>query len=238
MNIKDYFERICYKGSQDKIDLETLTEVFQHHIHAVPFENLSLHCGQTIQLDLESVYDKIVKHNHGGWCLENSQLLFWAFQIMGYKGAHVYDPERKAYYPNSTHLLIRVILEGKTYIVDGGLGVDYQMWQPMDPAKVSLPLYLLYILGEGQSPPSLTLESALIFWRLQSQHTTPRWSWPQLCIGRKTLSNSTAVCTGCRWTTTPYSPTLRSPEVVKVGHPCSTPTPALFFRVVFCPASS
>ncbi|XP_015671728.1 arylamine N-acetyltransferase, pineal gland isozyme NAT-3-like [Protobothrops mucrosquamatus] len=136
MNIKDYFERICYKGSPEKIDLGALTEVFQHHIRAVPFENLSLHCGETIQLDLESVYDKIVKHNRGGWCMENNQLLFWAFQTMGYKvsllGAHVYDPERKAYKKDFTHLLIKVVLEGKTYIVDGGFGVAYQMWQPME----------------------------------------------------------------------------------------------------------
>ncbi|XP_034282326.1 arylamine N-acetyltransferase, pineal gland isozyme NAT-3-like [Pantherophis guttatus] len=136
MNIKDYFERICYKGSQEKTDLETLTEVFQHHISAVPFENLSLHCGETIQLDLESVYDKIVKHSHGGWCMENNQLLFWAFQTMGYEvgllGARVYVPERKAYNQDVTHVLIKVTLEGKTYIVDGGFGVAYQMWQPME----------------------------------------------------------------------------------------------------------
>lgn len=112
MNIKDYFERICYKGSQEKIDLETLTEVFQHHIRAVPFENLSLHCGETVQLDLESVYDKIVKHNRGGWCMENNHLLFWAFQTMGYEvgllGARVYEPERKAYNQDVTHVLIKV----------------------------------------------------------------------------------------------------------------------------------
>lgn len=136
MNIKDYFERICYKGSPEKKDLGALTEVFQHHIRAVPFENLSLHCGETIQLDLESVYDKIVKHNRGGWCMENNQLLFWVFQTMGYKvsllGARVYDPERKAYKKDFTHLLIKVVLEGKTYIVDGGFGVAYQMWQPME----------------------------------------------------------------------------------------------------------
>ncbi|XP_063168905.1 arylamine N-acetyltransferase, pineal gland isozyme NAT-3-like [Candoia aspera] len=136
MNIKDYFGRICYKGPQEKIDLGTLTEIFQHHIRAVPFENLSLHCGETIQLDLELTYDKIVKHNRGGWCMENNQLLFWALQTMGYKssllGACVYDPEQNAYHKDFTHLLIKVVLEGKIYIVDGGFGVAYQMWQPME----------------------------------------------------------------------------------------------------------
>ncbi|XP_070617716.1 arylamine N-acetyltransferase, pineal gland isozyme NAT-3-like [Erythrolamprus reginae] len=134
MNIKHYFERICCKGSQEKIDLETLTEVFS--TSHPPFENLSLHCGKTIRLDLESVYDKIVTHNRGGWYMENNQLLFWAFQTMGYKvgllGAHVYHPERKVYNQDFSHLLIKVVLEGKTYIVDGGFGVAYQMWQPME----------------------------------------------------------------------------------------------------------
>ncbi|XP_032086068.1 arylamine N-acetyltransferase, pineal gland isozyme NAT-3-like [Thamnophis elegans] len=136
MNIQDYFERICYKGSQEKVDLETLTEVFQHHIRAVPFENLSLHCGETIPLDLESAYDKIVKRHRGGWCMENNQLLSWVFQIMGYKvgllSARVYNPERKGYSEDDNHLLIKVVLEGKTYIVDGGFGMAYQMWEPME----------------------------------------------------------------------------------------------------------
>uniref|UniRef100_A0A8C8VF36 arylamine N-acetyltransferase n=1 Tax=Pelusios castaneus TaxID=367368 RepID=A0A8C8VF36_9SAUR len=136
MNITEYFTRISYKGSYKNLDLETLTEIFQHHIRAVPFENLSIHCGETIEIDLESVYDKIVRKKRGGWCMENNHLLSWVLKTLGYDttilGAKVYSPEENAYNHNITHFLLKVVLDGKAYTVDGGFGMIYQMWQPME----------------------------------------------------------------------------------------------------------
>ncbi|XP_025025505.1 arylamine N-acetyltransferase, pineal gland isozyme NAT-10-like [Python bivittatus] len=39
--------------------------IFQHRIEAVPFENPSILSRETITLDLEQVYNKIVKKRHG-----------------------------------------------------------------------------------------------------------------------------------------------------------------------------
>ncbi|XP_072836501.2 arylamine N-acetyltransferase, pineal gland isozyme NAT-10 [Pogona vitticeps] len=136
MNIAEYFARTGYKGSLDTLDLETLTAVFQHHICAVPFENLSIHCGETITLDLEDIYTKIVKKRRGGWCMENNLLLSWVLKTMGYDttilGAYVYFPQQKAYDTIMSHLILQVVIDGKSYIVDAGFGVSYQMWQPME----------------------------------------------------------------------------------------------------------
>ncbi|KFV85449.1 Arylamine N-acetyltransferase, pineal gland isozyme NAT-3 [Struthio camelus australis] len=136
MDIKEYFARISYQGSYDKLDLDTLTKILQHHIRAVPFENLSIHCGERIELDLESLYNKIVRKNRGGWCMENNQLLAWALKTLGYDvtllGAKVYVPEYDAYADEIDHLLLKVVLHGKPYIVDGGFGMVYQLWQPME----------------------------------------------------------------------------------------------------------
>ena len=60
MNIEAYFERIGYKHSRDRLDLETLTDILQHQIQAIPFENLNIHCGDTMELDLEALFDQIV----------------------------------------------------------------------------------------------------------------------------------------------------------------------------------
>lgn len=136
MNIKGYFARISYQGPQDKSDLETLTAVFLHHIRSVPFENLSMHCGESMELELEAIYEKIVEKNRGGWCMENNLLLFWALQTMGYEisllGGYVYNPRQKAYDKEINHLLLKVVLDGKAYIVDGAFGIAYQMWEPME----------------------------------------------------------------------------------------------------------
>ncbi|NXO04348.1 ARY2 protein, partial [Rhinopomastus cyanomelas] len=136
MDIKEYFTRISYRGSYDKPDLATLTDIFQHHIRAVPFENLSIHCGERVELDLEATYNKIVKKNRGGWCMENNHLLFWVLKTLGYDvtllGSKVYVPEYDAYPEQIDHLLLKVVLDGKSYIVDGGFGMAYQLWQPME----------------------------------------------------------------------------------------------------------
>ncbi|NWH81493.1 ARY2 protein, partial [Piaya cayana] len=136
MDIKEYFARISYQGSYNKPDLATLTDIFQHHIRAVPFENLSIHCGERIELDLEVTYNKIVRKKRGGWCMENNHLLSWALKTLGYNvtllGSRVYVPEYDAYAEEIDHLLLKVVLDDKSYIVDGGFGMAYQMWQPME----------------------------------------------------------------------------------------------------------
>ncbi|NXP12166.1 ARY2 protein, partial [Thinocorus orbignyianus] len=136
MDIKEYFARISYRGSYDKPDLATLTDIFQHHIRAVPFENLSIHCGEIIELNLEATYNKIVRKNRGGWCMENNHILSWVLKTLGYNitllGAKVYVPEYEAYADEIDHLLLKVVLDDKSYIVDGGFGMVYQLWQPLE----------------------------------------------------------------------------------------------------------
>lgn len=136
MNVEEYFTRTGYKGPREILDLETLTAIFQHHIRAIPFENLSIHCGETITLDLDQVYNKIVKKKRGGWCMEINQLLSWVLKNLGYNttilGANVYNSQQDIYAPHMTHLIIKVVIDGIAYIVDAGFGVSYQMWQPME----------------------------------------------------------------------------------------------------------
>ncbi|XP_040426985.1 arylamine N-acetyltransferase, liver isozyme-like isoform X2 [Cygnus olor] len=135
MNIQEYFARISYDGSHKDADLQTLTVIFQHHIQAIPFENLSMHCGETIDLDLQSIYNKIVRKKRGGWCLESNYLLFWALKEIGYDvcilGGNSYDPAEKAYTAHINHILLKVEIKGSPYIVDAGFGGAYQAWQPV-----------------------------------------------------------------------------------------------------------
>ncbi|XP_009956484.1 PREDICTED: arylamine N-acetyltransferase, liver isozyme-like [Leptosomus discolor] len=135
MNIQEYFTRISYNESHKEADLQTLTVIFQHHIQAIPFENLSMHCGETIELDLQSTYNKIVRKKRGGWCLESNHLLFWALQKLGYEvcilGGKSYEPAERAYTAEINHILLKVVIKGNSYIVDAGFGGAYQAWQPL-----------------------------------------------------------------------------------------------------------
>uniref|UniRef100_A0A8C8F7Q5 arylamine N-acetyltransferase n=1 Tax=Oncorhynchus tshawytscha TaxID=74940 RepID=A0A8C8F7Q5_ONCTS len=53
MNLEEYFKRIGFHGPFSKPDLETLNQVHKHHVMSIPFENLSIHCGEKITMDHE-----------------------------------------------------------------------------------------------------------------------------------------------------------------------------------------
>uniref|UniRef100_K9II88 Arylamine N-acetyltransferase 1 n=1 Tax=Desmodus rotundus TaxID=9430 RepID=K9II88_DESRO len=136
MDIEAYFERIGYKNCRNKLDLETLTDILQHQIWAIPFENLDIHCGKPMELGLEAIFDQVVRRKRGGWCLQVNHLLHWALTTMGFEttmlGGYVYNTEANKYSSAMIHLLLKVTLGGRHYIVDAGFGRSYQMWQPLE----------------------------------------------------------------------------------------------------------
>ncbi|XP_061078687.1 arylamine N-acetyltransferase, pineal gland isozyme NAT-10-like [Conger conger] len=136
MNLESYFERIGYNGPSDKADLETLKNLHRQHVLSIPFENLSIHCGEWITTDLESIYTKIVKNNRGGWCMENNHLFSWVLKEMGYTnttlGSRVFNRDKKEFNPNESHLINKVLINGKSYIADVSFGVSYQLWHPIE----------------------------------------------------------------------------------------------------------
>src|SRR5262245_64571627 len=64
-----YLDRLAYAGSTTTT-AETLAELHVAHLLAVPFENLSIHSGETIRLDPDWLFDKIVGRRRGGFCYE------------------------------------------------------------------------------------------------------------------------------------------------------------------------
>lgn len=136
MDIEAYFERIGYKNTANKLDLDTLTEILQHHMRTVPFENLNMHCGEAMELSLEAVFDHIVRKKRGGWCLQVNHLLYWALTKMGFKttmlGGYVYIIPASKYSREMCHLVVQVTIGDRNYIVDSAYGGSYQMWEPLE----------------------------------------------------------------------------------------------------------
>lgn len=132
--MEEYFKRIGYHGSLDKLDLATLKLIHRQHVMSVPFENLSIHCGERIIMDVEVIFDKIVRSSRGGWCLENNFLFGWALREMGYDttmlGSRVFDGSD--FRRNETHLINKVVIDGKAYVTDVSYGVSLQVWEPLE----------------------------------------------------------------------------------------------------------
>lgn len=136
MDLTQYFKRIGFDGTFKEPDLATLKLIHKLHVMSIPFENLSIHCGEKIVMDLEIIFDKIVNHSRGGWCLENNFLFSWVLQKMGYNsmmlGSRVFNSTLNDFGPRESHLINKVVIDGKAYITDVSFGVSSQLWEPLE----------------------------------------------------------------------------------------------------------
>lgn len=134
MKLNEYFQRIGFHGSFDKPDLATLNLIQKRHVMSIPFENLSIHCGERITMDQEVIFNKIVRSNRGGWCMENNYLFGWVLREMGYDattlGSRVFGGTD--FGPAESHLIHKVVIDGKPYITDVSFGMSYQLWEPIE----------------------------------------------------------------------------------------------------------
>ncbi|XP_053172810.1 arylamine N-acetyltransferase, pineal gland isozyme NAT-10-like [Scomber japonicus] len=136
MSLEEYFKRIGFHGSYDKPDLATLQLIHKQHVMSIPFENLSIHCGERNVMDLDAIFNKIVRSNRGGWCLENNFLFGWVLREMGYNtttlGSRVFNSIINDFGPLESHLIHKVVFDGKAYIADVSFGVSSQVLEPLE----------------------------------------------------------------------------------------------------------
>ena len=123
MNIEEYLRRIEYRGPQHP-NLETLTAIHRAHLTAIANENLDIHLGYTISLELAQIYDKIVRRWRGGWCYEMNSLLAWALRELGFEVtvlgaavAPITDEDRQ----QMDHMALQVLLD-EPWLLDAGFG--------------------------------------------------------------------------------------------------------------------
>ncbi|SFC89203.1 N-hydroxyarylamine O-acetyltransferase [Streptomyces aidingensis] len=64
-----YLERIG-AGRPAVADAEALRDLQQRHLRTVPFENLSIHLGEEIELTEKALVEKVVTRHRGGFCYE------------------------------------------------------------------------------------------------------------------------------------------------------------------------
>lgn len=105
-------------------DLATLRRLQERHLTAVPFENLSVHLGEAIDLDVEALFGKIVGRRRGGFCYELNGLFAALLRELGYAAqlhaAQVFGPDGTPG-PPLDHAAIVVELD-EPWLVDVGFG--------------------------------------------------------------------------------------------------------------------
>ena len=124
MDIGAYLKRINFQ-QKVAVTKEVLFELQRAHLLAVPFENLDIHYGTKIELNLDAIYNKIVNNRRGGFCYELNGLFFQLLKEIGFDvkiiSARVFNKER-GYGPEYDHLAIIAHVDNKDYLVDVGFG--------------------------------------------------------------------------------------------------------------------
>lgn len=126
MDVDAYLERIGYRGPLAPT-AETLRRLHVAHLLAVPFENLSIHAGETVVLDDESLFRKVVARRRGGFCYELNGLFAALLRELGFRvemlSAAVARREG-GFGPEFDHMALLVTLEERR-LADVGFGDSF-----------------------------------------------------------------------------------------------------------------
>jgi len=135
MNVSAYLDRI---GCADCLapSLARLRQLQRGHMLHVPYETFDLRCGQVPDLSAEALYEKIVTRRRGGYCFELNGAYRWLLQRLGYDvrqhfGRWLFGESLAV--PPPRHRVLRVTLEGRTYVTDAGIG----MRAPLEPLELA-----------------------------------------------------------------------------------------------------
>jgi N-hydroxyarylamine O-acetyltransferase len=122
-----YLARIRYDGPRTPT-LETLRAIQLLHPQAIAFENLNPLLGLPVQLDLESLQQKLIRSRRGGYCFEHNGILLHALRALGYRvtglAARVVWNQPNDMMPPRSHMVLRVALDEGIYIADVGFGMN------------------------------------------------------------------------------------------------------------------
>ncbi|XP_073719839.1 arylamine N-acetyltransferase, pineal gland isozyme NAT-3-like [Misgurnus anguillicaudatus] len=130
MDVQKYLARIGCSGPCPPT-LDTLRYVHLNHVLTVPFENLTIHTGGRVSLELPLLYEKIVSMRRGGFCFENNGLFSWLLSQLGFDvtilSAQVRNRFTGVYGPPFDHFLMMVKLDGHRWLCDVGFGSGFQL---------------------------------------------------------------------------------------------------------------
>lgn len=130
--LESYLRRVGVEAAVTA-DVATLAAVHAGHALAIPFENIDIHRGLPIRLELSALFDKLVVQRRGGYCFEQNALLAAALARIGFRVqrlcGRVWIGKPGEGLPPRTHMMLVVEAEGGEYLVDAGFGCH----QPIAP---------------------------------------------------------------------------------------------------------
>lgn len=85
--VKLYFDRLGLNLDINnlKLDIELLNQIQFAHVTKIPYENLDIVHDKPLNLDTNSLFEKMIINDRGGYCFEINALYNWLLRELGYK---------------------------------------------------------------------------------------------------------------------------------------------------------
>lgn len=138
LDFDGYLRRIGYEGPREPTP-QTLADVHLAHATQIPFENLDIHLGRPIQIDLASIQAKLIHSRRGGYCFEHNTLLAAVLEELGFRVTALAARVRlgASRVLPKTHMLLMVEFDG-LWLADVGFGTGGLLTPiAMTPGRVS-----------------------------------------------------------------------------------------------------
>lgn len=117
-----YLDKVQFKGNLTP-DYETLENLQFLHLSTFPFENLNPLFGKEVSLDKDSLNQKFLAQNRGGYCFEQNLFFLNVLKSIGFNVrpllGRVHSDKGIS---GRTHLLLLAEIDKKQYITDVGFG--------------------------------------------------------------------------------------------------------------------
>lgn len=125
IDLDTYLRRIGWHGAA-ATDMTTLRGLANAHVAAIPFENLNPLLGLPVPLDTPALERKLVHDGRGGYCFEQNLLFAAALRTIGFEVsgliARVLWQHPEDAVTAQTHMLLRIELDGESWLADVGFG--------------------------------------------------------------------------------------------------------------------
>jgi len=159
-NIEAYLHRIGLPDVPHH-NLEGLHRLLQAQFFSIPFENLDIRLGRSIDLRPDILFQKLVMHKRGGYCFELNGLLLLALQALAFSARPLLARVHLQPTPQGrVHQLILVEMDARNWIVDAGFGAS----GPPIPMRLE-ENYISQVKGDTHR----LVESPLWGWMLQTR---------------------------------------------------------------------
>ncbi|AIF48520.1 arylamine N-acetyltransferase family protein [Dyella japonica] len=125
LDLDGYLQRIGFTR-EPRVDVATLRALATAHIAAIPFENLDPLLRTPVSVDLAAIEHKLVYSQRGGYCFEQNGLFLAVLRAIGFDVsgliARVLWNKPEDAEVAQTHMLLRVEVEGESWLADVGFG--------------------------------------------------------------------------------------------------------------------